>query len=722
MTSSMTGLGLGPRSWLPAAVTTVAAAAVTAVLLAVTGVSWRESCAASAVVWLNAIPFALLWCGLLSRRVGLIESWGVGLALSTAVDFGLNLALLGTPVGGLRWWFLPVATALLLAVPAVRRRLSRPPRLRASDVLALALAVVLGLLVHVFDIYRAPLYGVAAIDAINPDEYLFEAMGDAIAGFGPHESGIMAGVGFRYHWFAYAWNGWLSGQVAAEPLVVLLRVLPMVSLIGLASVAIGLTRRTMRARWAPAVVAVALVAGTSIDYFTGSAVNWSSGSFSLGGLWLLALILLSVVVLTASRPTPLWVLVVVLAVAATGGKASHGAVAVGAVGLLALSGQMRHELWRRRAWVTALLVGAATAVGFLAALSGQPSAGGLGLRESTATLAPTAVDSLYGWVVAAVAAMGARLIRILGLGFAIADSRGRRWPITWMASGSVAVAAVLYSVFRNDIATEQWFMESAALVAVPAAAMGVCLFLSEVWWVSPRRVAPLVVAVAGGIAVAVSAFALHESALDDSRAYLPFFVAILIALVFAVILTLLQSHHGYAWARVLLGWLSVVGLCASVAMPVLWEAVPIARGGLSAARPSLIYSYAADSVLRPVSGNSSIRLPAARDLVDYLRTHGSRQDIVAVNGSATSWLPALADMRAYAAFPEQLIAWSTPTPMAEFERRQSLVTEFLTDASPSAARALCAEGVRWVVDLESGSGSVTFGTPPVIGLLMPCEP
>ncbi len=664
------------------------------------------------VILLNSIPFSLGWNLIARRRVTAIEAIAIGISLSTAGIVLINLCSVAWAQTPWAWWIFPLSTFLIMLVFKSQLRESPAPVGSPKEAWAAGIAVTLMLLVHIKDIQRLPLGSGTRFDLIHPDVYVFESMANAIAQFGPNESGVMSGVGYRYHWFTYAWSGWLTHEVGASPLVVMLRVLPIIVALALAGLAASIASRLMRGSWVPLLVATALLVGTSFDYFSGSVINWTSPSHSLGALWLLGLVFICVEGVTSRLSIGLVLFVALLSIATMGGKVSHGVLAVAGLSMIVLVSLLTYRSWSRRSiilWIVVLVSSAST---FILVESGQPGGGSLTSSGASSALdGGTAGSALYGVAVALAALVFARVVRGLGLGYALVDPDSRQWPITWWAVGSTLGAFVLVSLFRSTSGTDQWFMESAAVTFSIVAALGVSKFLQKASSAYSRQVYFRRVggAVLLALVLSVAATRLFELASSSGRVYLSGVTAL--TLIILVSLVLAYERHKSGLKFRLLGWAGVIGLTVSIALPIVTGPVSL-LGTEETDEPVVVtYSWAEDRLLKEAKTDPYVLNDGAA-VAAWIREHTSPETIVASLDPTTAWFSALSGRRLFASFPEQIRAWSLQEDASVYESRRALVNDLSSSQAAAGALAqICSTRVEWIWGKLDSPASRSLGEP-----------
>lgn len=270
------------------------------------------------------------------QRVSSFEVLGMGLALGTFTSMMCSMLLAQTALASLGWVLPALAT---IPCAWAFRRTGRLDMSRvmvpASQSWAVLVTCATGIVAVALNWGRVPLN--APTTKSFADLYFFEAIARGLAEFGPSQSILMDGGALRYHWFTYAWSGELSQISQAEPFLVLTRVLPIVTLIGVTLLAVAWAGRISMIRWVPMLAGLLIVIGGYSGALYGSILNFDSPSQSFTTMWLLAFAtaFLLAIRLRGGLLLPS-VAIALLASALTGGKVSHALVAVGGIALVAL--------------------------------------------------------------------------------------------------------------------------------------------------------------------------------------------------------------------------------------------------------------------------------------------------------------------------------------------------------------------------------------------------
>ena len=439
---------------------------------------------ATLVVLLQVATGSLLILLIPSSRIkSKFEVVGLGLALGTFLSMLSSVIFVNTSLSSLAW-ALPsavilVATLVKLRVVRIRMREITVPR---NEEIAIIVGLFIGFALLVINWIRVPLSTIRAGGSV--DMYFFEALAKGVSEFGASESILMSGGSLRYHWFAYGWAGEI-GQVAnLDSFVALTRILPAVALIGVVLLAaawagsIRIGKGAASPWWMPTLAVILIVFAGYTGALYGIVLNFDSPSQALTTVWLLALVMLFLRGLRSVTRTGVFfysVLVLLLAGASTGGKASHVAVALGGFALITLIGVILRPTWWRRAIVlfASALIGALLV--YVWVLSG------VGIQENLAdTVAVRAstwqgldpVVGRWGPLLGTLALLLAVLTRVSGVTWLARNRAGRTSPEFLFALGSLAVGVCALILLRGGI-NELWFLLAASAPLAVISAYGV---------------------------------------------------------------------------------------------------------------------------------------------------------------------------------------------------------------------------------------------------------
>lgn len=633
------------------------------------------------------------WWMLLRRGATVAEVVGMGLALGTFESMLSSMVLVATPLATTAWLLPALVVAPMLLWQ--RKRLS-VVRSTAAEWVAIAIGMVGGLVLLFANWARVPLGEQAA--ASYADLAFFEALSRGLAENGPGESILMAGGALRYHWFTYAWAGSVARVGDTESFASLTRVLPVVTLVGVVLLVAAWSARMSAVLWVPTLaVLLAVVAGYAGALY-GGILNFDSPSQAMTTMWLLALLLAVSHWLAGGSP---WTLVVIgaLAVACTGGKASHAIVAVGAVGLTSAVGLATRSPWWRRSAVALAVVVIAVAATYVVVLSGvaieRNVASELAVKASTwQGLDPVA--GAVGVALGTAALLLAVLARLAGIGWLLATPGGRSLPDTWLGLGGVVVGVLALVVLRQGV-NDLWFILAASAPGAVLSAVGVGEALSR-----------------------TAALERH----GRLRTPLPW------AIVVAVPPTLVCLALSWNWpqARSLLNWLAPISAWVLAAAAAALVTAAVARGHrrvlvataltLAALTFTAIASRASSvwtasrtvttetGSVQPQPGDVAVTAVSYDDAVaaaDWLSTRPGT--LVATSDPTSAWVPALSGRTMFLAGERYQLGLGPAGQEPAVTERSAQSRAFAGRPSPATAGPLCVAGVDYVW-LEPGAAQV----------------
>lgn len=459
------------------------------------------------VILVQMLSGAIWWMIIRSaQRVSAFEVLGMGLALGTFASMLSSVLLAQTALAPLGW-----ALPALATIPCAWafRRNGRLDMSRVTVPAAQSWAVLVtctaGIVAVAVNWGRVPLN--APTTQSFADLYFFEAIARGLAEFGPSQSILMDGGALRYHWFTYAWSGELSQISQAEPFLVLTRVLPILTLIGVTLMAVAWAGRISRIRWVPLLAGLLIVIGGYSGALYGSILNFDSPSQSFTTMWLLAFATAFLFVIRSKGSLVLpSAAIALLASALTGGKVSHALVAVGGISLVALVLLIRRNQQWLRALIVSAVAGLSMVITYALVLSGV--AVSRNLTEDIAVKASTwqGLDPFVGRLGVAlgtVTLVAAILARVAGMAWPRVSAR----PIIadwWFALGGLLVGLAAMIALSEGV-NELWFVLAASAPAAVLSARGVGTAASWLTCRHPelivrRRVALLLAAVPASLA------------------------------------------------------------------------------------------------------------------------------------------------------------------------------------------------------------------------------
>jgi len=661
--------------------------ALTLVFLWASGISAPSTAGLTAVVVVQGAAGAIAWRLLFHHRsISILELIGAGLALGTVASMLAGLLW--------QWWLFPAAIAIGWLTWGRHRDWASISPLDRPSLVALALGVASGLATLVVSLRSYPLDWSGVWSRYHGDMAFFEALSHSVPQFGPTSSIFMSGADLRYHSLAYGWVGQVSETVDAGPFVVLTRVLPLVTIIGIVTLAAGWARRLHPHPWVPTIAVLLITVGGFIGATFGGVINFDSPSQTLTTLWLL---LFSYLVLTGlDRGNLPWVGLAVAAVsfAMAGGKVSTAAVAVGGIVVMTIAlAVTRSPLIRRAAVLTALTLVSVGAAYFLL-IDGSANSGGLGLLQLTDRASSVQglnpVITPRGILAGIVVLVLAVIPRWLGVAWLAGDPRTRWKASTWLGLGLVATGVITIVVLSGGF-NDLWF---AVAASAPLAVLSAAGFGAAATWLDDHRT--LVLATAGGALVAVVAALLWSTGstgvIGQGWRWAASASAWGLALVIAALLTLRGK-----WSR-------LKGMAALTVVVLVVAAVP-SRVMYALAQPLVPPSNQAFSTVlftpldpfvemidKRQSGIGSDELAAGK----WLRDNAEAGEVVATNRTADAIVPALSRMPTFVSNIHIQAPYGQASDVPEIQLREQQSWTFVSDPSNESFKPLCSAGVRWL--------------------------
>jgi len=672
---------------------------------------WPLTAALAGLTWLVMVAWAVpAWTALLltvfvaaqgiagaawwrvlqpQRSVSVLELVGMGLGLGTAG------AMLTGLVGA--WWALPAIAIVAWAIRRSRGPLAVLLPFGRPEAIALLLGLVPGLVAFAWTLRSYPLTWVGSWTGYHGDMPFFEALSTSVARLGPGASIFMQSGSLRYHSLAYGWAGEMSEAASAGPFVVLTRLLPLVMLIGLVAIGVAWTRNLSKSRWAPSLAALLLVTGGFVGATFGGVLNFDSPSQSVGAVWLMALSVLFIRVLSGSF-SPWFVLpLAALSIALTGGKVSSAAIAAVGIGAVVIIGLLRGSAWRWNALIAATTVALAMGGTYLWLLAGSANAGGLELfslldrASSVQSLNPVITPR---GIAAGIAILGLAILpRWAGLIWLAIDPNKRWQPSTiygaGLAAGALGALVILSGGF-NDL----WFAVAASAPLAVLSAVGAAEAVGALETNLRKRV---LAAVIGGLVIAVFVALIWTTGssgiIGNGWRWAGPIVGIVGAIVIGTVLA--RSLRHMMWRGALA--LTIIALIsASVPSKVLYGlAAPFAQaqeGSMSTVlfelEPDYIETIDRDRTL----GWTDTQSAAAQ----WLRENAAPDDLLATNLTLSALVPALTGRTTYISDIHMQAPYGRAGDVPEIQRREAESWAFIDAPSGQTIEPLCTAGVRWV--------------------------
>lgn len=517
-----------------------AAAGIALAVLAIwlmAGHSSTDSIIALLRFWVFGItlPGTMLWRLASPFRHNLIEDMAAGSLVGVSALLLVYMAL--APAGGQQWawlWAGPVVMAVV-AVPAWRRRfLSRVER-PISPLTAWLLAAACALPLYAIGNYRN-LLPAPYTDARsnNPDMAFHQALAASAKYDVPLQAPYLDGERMDYHYFWHqftAATSWATG-VDLTDLVYSIGWIPLL-LAGTALIFALTDRLANASRWAgPLAIAVASIGGT-VNAYPGLSLPaqgltnhvWGSPTQNLGSALITLLALMGIDLMRERNARSGWLLFIVLAIAASGSKATVLPLIICGFGLVFLVRLFQRRFDKRALAIAGVL--AAIFGGAIVVVFGNNSSG-MAVRPWV-TFAKTGIYTLVAgptdggydhgamWISGITTCLGlllgsAGLLVLLGT-----TGRWLRDPGTVFLVG-IAIAGFGGMVLTDQPGTSQMYFHRTAVPIIAALAAAGTWML--VFWFADRRSGIAVLAaVAGGAGATAAAQAIVKATPSDGRPF-----------------------------------------------------------------------------------------------------------------------------------------------------------------------------------------------------------
>lgn len=680
--------------WLPTIATWVFGWILLALLPAFAGVSPWQSMRIALVVTAFSVPFGFVWVSIRRVRISALEMLGMGLAIAFAVSGSLMVATatIGFPIP----WYSVIVLGLfsLWLIQRKSVEITAPNWTRSQVVAALAATLIAGFLL-VMQLRPAALFPDIPIDEVERDIYLTTAVGDSVARNGLFGSGVLFGVGARYHWLSYAWSAWLASQTGLMSIDVTVFLLPVIALVIAIGLCAGWLLGQCRSYFGPALGVSAVAAGTALDFNIWGRFLVGSQSQVLGTAVLFAVLVGTYSMIEMKIRPALVVVLALLSMSLTATKVSIGAMAcMGSIAIAVWLIAKRDQSSRGALWAAAT-VWAASGLSFLLVAYGQPSGGGLEPGGVSTRVLGGTWDVAYGLAVAISIALGTQVAKWLGIGYLCRSAKTLdNAMLAWGVSG--VVFAVLGYVILGGIGNELWFVEAGSISATFASAYAVGVFVDKVrkdsslMWA--RRLTFSVVIAA--VLVVIAVWLIVPADFAAERPYLKALLPLLAIWVLAWSLPLLLLRNYSGW-RNRVGLAAAIGLAAATLLPITVEISGKWSPVKSPDRPAGYFS-GADALLDSRVSNRDEHLKDAAAAVTWLRQVATPSDLVASSVPVTTWLPALSGLDMYAGNREVVGYWLPQGSVSIFDERQDLVDRYVQTGDTEARNQLCQAGVRWL--------------------------
>lgn len=490
----MTGSQIFKTSWPPVVTTAIVGTAI----LVASGMQLVDVVKiAIYVVVFIAFPGVFVWRAMLAHlhRAKVGPTWLEDLSLGTIFGFGLQLPvyIVGVLIGHTRIVMLiPVVVALLLVTRRGRRVWTLPTGRfgwRGSWVLAGVFLYGLAYLARRVFVVRP--MSIPLDHSPSVDETFHQALVAELAHHFPPQSPYLLGTPLDYHWFVHAQMAAARWVTGVDSVVMIRQLFPalllLLTVLGLAAVALRLTRHRVGAVLAPAL----LVAGG----FTMLGMHYPSGIFvepfmsrryvqspsqSYGEMIALPAILLILEVLRPRRKPRLvtWIALILSLLALSGAKATFMPIFLFGSIVLWLARLVMKRRVDKNASLLVVIVFAVTLFAQFVLFGGQT--GGLmwmpletarkavvqlGIEATPLAVTLMSLTLLVAWLLYGVGAIGLFL-----------RGRWRDPRALWMLFAIPSAIGVGLLLFRSGL-SQLWFSRSAAELIVLISAWGVVVLL-----------------------------------------------------------------------------------------------------------------------------------------------------------------------------------------------------------------------------------------------------
>jgi len=396
------------------------------------------------------------------------------------------------------------------------------------------------------------------------------------------------------------------------------------------------------------------------------------------------------------------VLVLLLAGASTGGKASHVAVALGGFALITLIGVILRPTWWRRAIVlfASALIGALLV--YVWVLSG------VGIQENLAdTVAVRAstwqgldpVVGRWGPLLGTLALLLAVLTRVSGVTWLARNRAGRTSPEFLFALGSLAVGVCALILLRGGI-NELWFLLAASAPLAVISAYGVGQAQSWLKQRVPRalRYSVVIAILASLMSLILSLNWKFDSPPSDFFLWpgILFWLSITSVWLFVVLGSWFIARGGTLTAVFALSISALVFTSVFTRPAVLWtESRPLVTDiGVVSPNTEIVSGI-------PAPTGSGSLISDSLSAADWVSANTARRDQIATNSPVTALIPALTGNQMYLAGSRYQAGLGDTSQVGEVLRRAELsaaldVAAIDNGAKDATIQQLCQAGVAYV--------------------------
>lgn len=423
-----------------------------------------------------------------SRSVNIVEVIGVGLALGSVIATLSAQALIPLKIGVLGFQLPGFVSLLIWVIPSTRRILiNAVSALQQSGsskrLLAYGAALSTLTLLPFFSQNPELKNGIIHFPLDIP---YFEALSQSVTVWGNSDSIVAAGRPLRYHWFVYAWSGWETQISQAESFLVLTKVLPLLSTLGIILLTIALVQMLSN-RTLPAAIALSIgILGTAIaglgNY--GSGIVPISPSQFMTTVWLMAA---SVVFLRFIKAETDWIFAWVtfafLCIGCAGGKIMTSPILGGAIFAVSTMLMIR-KVNRERALIALFTYLMTTISVYLLIVSdlnglfitkmgdGAHLGPGMGALVDLSPREILDFSSEIPWILVGFAGIISLTAKASGIVLAI-QSPLKLSPEVLFASGALLTGVIFSTFIYQSGSSHLYFVLSGLILATPIAAVAI---------------------------------------------------------------------------------------------------------------------------------------------------------------------------------------------------------------------------------------------------------
>ena len=525
-----------------------------------------------------------------------------------------------------------------------------------------------------------------ATNDFHLDLVMFEALTRSLSQYGPTSSILADGLALRYHWLSYAWSGQMTSAVGADSFVVLTRVVPLVSTIGVVALVAHLCSMRATKPWVPTLAAVLVVAGGFFGAQMGSTINIDSPSQTVSAMWLMSALLTYFLWMDSKEKVRIRFLLLLGAfvgvVALT--KVSAGVVLVIAlttVAVVFLLGKTRLRIQASTAAVLATFIFLLTTAAFVSSGGSPFGFFGSGLNVSTYQgLDP--LDGNLGLVLGAIALLLAVTAR-WSAGLSLLTDRGAWKELTAPLIFGFVIAGIVPILVLTHGVNELWFAVSASVPLSLFAAIGISHGAERI--TMPNQRAVVIALALSSIGIGSVLWVLGPASIAFSPFLVPFVPWLCALAGFFIILRTKKSKHSRN---------------AAIAAFLIIPTLATAGSRLLLNLPTTTLSKNPETVKSSALTEGNSRKTGVNWTMadaragDFLAKKVKKNGRIITNDLVPLWKPAFAGLQFYAALTIPGLTSEEDRP--ELQKRIALTKRFFDDPTANEVRQLCSDSVGWV--------------------------